>query len=372
VKEKIDSALSAIDFKDILVWSSMGIGNSVNFMPMLRNLRINFPEAKITLLSSSNKGNYELMEGSNLYDNFIYFDKHSRLQKYLACIKVLFNNYDLFIVKWHKNPLIATFIKFAWRSKTLGHVSGGGWTSPYDHLIDFKVPMEDGIHDVHQYLNLLKPLGIEHPIAEQNININSRAIKNVDNVLKTLGITTKRLLIGLHFDAGLAQPYKNLDFTIWTNVLKNLEVEYPHALFFLLGGAESSIGARVLKDLDKPLVFFDFTRKFSLHETTSFIARLDILIAVDSSLKTIADAVGTPSVIASGATNYIRSQPIQTINQVVRVDIECSPCDIFGPTKWNVCSHRSCVKNFRASWMVDAVIAVIEQSKSRKIEVINR
>jgi len=367
VKKKINSALSTPDFKNILVWSNMGIGNSINFMPMLRNLRINFPEAKITLLASSNKGNYELMEGSNLYDNFIYFDKHSRLQKYLACIKVLFSNCDLFIVKWHKNPLIATFIKFAWRSKILGHVSGGGWTSPYDHLVDFKVPMEDGIHDVHQYLNLLKPLGIKHPIAKQNININSRAIKNVDNIIKTLGITTKQLLIGLHFDAGLAQPYKNLDFKIWTNVLKKLEAKYPHALFFLLGGAESSIGARVLKDLDKPFVFFDFTGKFPLHETASFIARLDILIAVDSSLKTIADAVGTSSVIASGATNYIRSQPIQVINQVVRVNIECSPCDIFGPTKWNVCSHRSCVKNLRALWIVDAVIAVIEQSKSRKI-----
>jgi len=357
------------EFHNILLWASMGIGNTVNFIPLLLNLRANFPKAKITLLCSANKGNYQLLD-SNLYDKLIYFNKGSRVEKYTAYARVLFGNFDLFIVKWHRNPIIAIFLKLAWKSKVIGHVSGGGWLSPYDYLADIKIPMEDGIHDVYQYLNLLKPLGIKNPITEQKINIKTPAKIKIENLFKSYNLNDGHILIGLHLDAGHVQPYKNLDSKIWIDVLRNLEVKYPSALFFLIGGAESEIANEVFRSLKKSLVFYDFMGMFSLQEVSSFISRLDILIAVDSSLKTIADAVGTSSVIASGATNYVRSQPIQAISKIVRLDLDCSPCDIFGPTKWDECSHRSCIYNLDSSLLVNAVNHLLDNKNKIRIKEI--
>ena len=359
------------NFKNILVWASMGIGNTVNFIPFLINLRRRFPNAKITLLCSAKKNNYDLLHNSNYYDNLIYFNKHSRTSKYFSLLRVLLGNYDLFLVKWHRNPLVARFIRCAFNAKIIGHISGGGWESDYDYMVDEGVPMEKNIHDVNQYLNLLKPLGVKNPSLKQKIVLSNKTKEKTRNIIKNLNLDNKDFMIGLHLDAGSAQPYKNIDSKVWIDLLKNLEEKYRNGLFFLLGSDQSEIGNNTLNEFQKSKAFINLMGKLSIHETASLISSLDILIGVDSSLKTIADAVGTESIVISGATNYLRSHPIETPHHITRLDLSCSPCDIFGPTKWDSCDHRSCIYKLNSSFIIKDVNNYLNQRNLIRTKEIN-
>ena len=66
------------EFKNILIWSSMGIGNMVNFLPLLRALRERYPLAKITLLSWSDPSVFELVE-KNIYNEINFYIYNPKL-----------------------------------------------------------------------------------------------------------------------------------------------------------------------------------------------------------------------------------------------------------------------------------------------------
>ena len=221
--------------------------------------------------------------------------------------------------------------------------------------------MVSDIHDVDQYLNLIRAIGIDKTIKEPMIKIPAN-LKMKTEELISISFGSYTHLIGLHLDVSSTQYYKQIGFEKWVSVIESLDEHYPGALFCLLGGKNENTANKVSSFMKRKNII-DFTGKMDLLESAAFIEQLDLIISNDSSLKTIADTLGTPSVIASGCTNYIRSRPIKSEFTVVRVDLSCSPCDIFGNTDWDICSHHNCVKELDPKWITEASIATIKDQK---------
>jgi ADP-heptose:LPS heptosyltransferase len=354
VKEKIDSDLSAIDFKDILVWSSMGIGNVINFAPMLKTLRHRYPKARITLLSWSNPNIYDLLDDS-YYDELFLLKKKSNFNLWFSCFLLFIKSYDLFIVKWHNTAWMEKFIIACRRSVVIGHMSSAGWISKVDHLLDVGVPLKSGASDKNQYIGLLSSLGIEEVFYDEHINISAKIHLKVGSMMHDLQLDNDRKLIGFHVDTGQVQQYKQIGFDKWVQVIEQVKLRFPHSQLLLIGLSGETVSAKVLDYFRGDSAVINCLSKFNILETAALISRLDLLIGNDSSLKTIASAVGTVAVVPYGCTDFSRSAPKDSLIKVVRVDLACSPCDILGATNWSNCSHRRCMNDLNPELIVQAI-----------------
>ena len=78
--------------------------------------------------------------------------------------------------------------------------------------------------------------------------------------------------------------------------------------------------------------YLNLTGKTSLHETTSIISKIDILISSDSGLMHIAYGVGTSSLSLFGAGIEEKWAPKGPDNHVINKHLACSPCTKFGYT----------------------------------------
>ena len=68
------------------------------------------------------------------------------------------------------------------------------------------------------------------------------------------------------------------------------------------------------------------TGKTSLSEATAVLAEVDLLVSNDMGLSHIAPAVGTKTLVIFGPTNDKTTRPFPEIAQIIRKDVECSPC----------------------------------------------
>mgnify|MGYP001213809743 CR=1 FL=1 len=357
-KKPKKSNLPQQEFKNILVWSSMGIGNMVNFLPMLRALRERYPLAKITLLSWSDPSVFELVE-KNIYSEIKFINKKSKISLILNFIFLLFNTYDLFIVKWHRNIWIARFIKACKNSYVVGHISSAGHKCDYDDLIDHKVKLIHEKSDKYQYLNLINDLLIKKADYEEYLTISPNATSKITKLFHENNLTEEDFLIGFHLDVGAAQPYKQIGFEKWLDIINGIQKEAPDAKFIFLGLKDDIVANKIINEIANDIKIYSFLGKLNILETTACISKLRLIVGVDSSLKTIASALKVKSVVPYGCTDPSRSAPPESEIVVVRPEPEQSPCEVFGPIDPNKCSHQSCINRISANAIVSATMNIV-------------
>jgi heptosyltransferase-2 len=93
----------------------------------------------------------------------------------------------------------------------------------------------------------------------------------------------------------------------------------------LLGDAGDSVAAAAISELSGrwPL---DLSGKTSLADAAAILNVSDLLIANDMGLAHVAPAVGTRTIVIFGPTDPVTTRPFSELAEVVREDVECSPC----------------------------------------------
>jgi len=335
----------------------MGIGNTINFLPFLRTLRNSFPFAKITLVTATKESNMVFIKSANVVDNFFFYKK-TKLSLLITCLKIFVRQFDALFIKWHDDHWIARFIKSSPYSTKIGHVSSAGWESRFDDLLDIKVNLKAGASDKEQYLALAKAIGVEVFIDNEFIELPVPASQKADQVYSQLTLNGNTNFIGLHFDCSSKQEYKNIGASKWSDVLSQLLVDLKDVQFLLLGSGEDDTSLKIANFYSHNNRVINLLNRLTIDETAAIIKKLKLLIGNDSSLKTIASALGVPAVVPYGCTDFSRSAPIYSTIRIVRLNLNCSPCDKFGKTNWDSCTHKSCVNNLYPEQIIKEVNSV--------------
>jgi heptosyltransferase-2 len=63
-----------------------------------------------------------------------------------------------------------------------------------------------------------------------------------------------------------------------------------------------------------------------ISEAAAILAEVDLLISNDMGLSHIAPAVGTKTLVIFGPTNDKTTRPFPAIAEIIRKNVECSPC----------------------------------------------
>lgn len=288
--------------KKILVFSFSFIGDAVLSTAVIQPLRARFPNAHITFLVGPRAfdflANEPQLDATLVYDNQ---GEHAGLKGRINLIKSLRREkFDLVV------NLRDSFTARCLGAKHWGLVRG-----------------DRERHAVTRYLEVLSKKGVDTTDAQPHLQLTETEQATADRFLAEAGVTSERLLIGIH-------PGGNWEYKLWSadkyaQLATVLSKQKNAAILLFAGPNERKLQTQVADMMDISPILVETE---NLREVALLIAACDVYIGNDTGPMHIAAAVRTPVIALFGATNHIRSGPYGDKHIVVQsgMDLGCNPC----------------------------------------------
>lgn len=312
----------------ILVRGTNWIGDAVMSVPALRELRRIFPDARITLHTRSWAEG--LFRDVDFIDELVTFDKHRWK------IKDVYDNsqflkedgYDLAVLL--PNSFESAITSFLTRiPRRVGYnkdIRGLLLTDP--------VPVpewKNRRHEVYYYLNLVaevekrvlgrETVGSYEPNISLGISDERQTAAREMLAAHGVDLTKKTVALGVGSTNSVAKRWPADRFAKLNDLLQ-LQAD----LNVLLVGSrdDSEVAGLVLGTAQRAPV--DLTGKTDIGEAAALLSVVDLLISNDMGLAHVAPAVGTDTIAIFGPTNPETTRPFSRRAEIIRRDVECSPC----------------------------------------------
>jgi len=308
--------------KRILVRGTNWIGDAVLTTPALMAIRKGFPQAKIALLVKPAIA--ELLHHHPAVDEIVLYrdpGPHAGLGGKLTLARLLRRGrYDLAILL--QNAFEAAAITaLAGIPNRYGYATDGRW-----FLLTHRVPLTPKSrrrHQVHYYLELLRPLGIpvepEPPTLRTMPGEDAEAIEH----LRAFGVDPKKFLIGLNPGSiyGTAKRWLSERFA---EVADRVAAEHGGVVLIFGGRGEEELGAAIAGKMTAPTLVL--SGRTTVRRLMALIKQCRLFITNDTGPMHIATSFGVPTVAIFGPTDPATTSPFGSRHELVRHPVDCSPC----------------------------------------------
>jgi heptosyltransferase-2 len=307
---------------NILVMRYRFIGDTVLTVPFLRNLRMAYRDAYISMMVAP--FSKDVLLGSPYIDNMIIYDpptihsdcegRHKGLIPKLKFIK------DLRKIEFNK----VYILKRSFSSALIAYLSGvkeriGFDTEGRGYLLTKRVPYRDDIHEVENFLNVLRADSVEIIDKHLELWVSEEEENKADRFLKNNGVDKDDILIGLHpFSAVKERGWHKERFAELVNSM--LSEGFKVIIF---GGSNDDI-AEIYRFIKGGII--NFVGKGRIRDTMALIKRCKLFIGNDSGLIHISAALNTPLIALFGPQSPKKFGPWGENCRIIYKDIPCSPC----------------------------------------------
>ncbi len=313
------------EVKQILVMEYWNLGDIVMLLPFLRSLRIQYPNAYITLLTSPKAA--PILEHQGLVDEVVvvrvpWAEHYTRLRKYnpfsLLWVKLLRTFSSLRLQKMDlafaaradiRDNFILWFVRARQR---VGYSFGGGGY----FLTDCAVPDLQHPHFSNRWLRLLSAVGKGPIVREPRLQLTSEEETFAKALLTEHGIQNGEFLVGIH--PGARSRVRQWGEENFIALAKRLQKEFP-IKFIWFRDPGQNVGAE--GDIEATSVSLPLRRFMGV------LAQCDMLICNDSGPMHIATALEVPVVAIFGPTEPAWFGPLgQHDRVVIQPGFWCRPC----------------------------------------------
>ncbi|MBI2646403.1 MAG: glycosyltransferase family 9 protein [Deltaproteobacteria bacterium] len=303
-------------FQNILIVSHSNIGDILHNMAVLKPLKKMFPNASITILTSSI--GKTILEGNSYITQTLTFGRFGQQKKLKERLKLIWQlrkkKFDLVI-----NLKSGSYLPYFLAPTTI-------WGIQSQDLI---LESKRTIHAIDLYLNVLRSQGI--PITPQDLDLKiSYSLEDqqkINTLLKDEGYDfQKPIVVIAPFSAWHA---KELSPSVLGELTKKLTTIHQMQVV-VIGGKADQTKMETLKYYKD--YFLDLVGKTTLKELAALYTQTRLAIGCDSGPFHLATNMGTPALGIFSATPHFRARPYFTPTQVVSCDVNlgCNPC-IPGP-----------------------------------------
>ena len=302
--------------QNILIIDFGQIGDVILSLPALKAVREKFPAAKITAMIG--KSGAEIIEISGYVDERITVDrvklrdgkKLESIEEVLKIVKDVHRRKFDFVIDLHS----------LYETNLLGYLSGAKhrlYMNRENRSLDFlanfqpKPPLEDKkLHLTDQYLNVLKPLGIENAPRFVEIQPREKDLQKIENLFQAI---KAKKLVGLFPGAG--NPSRRWSLKKFADAAQNLSKDKNLQPIVFLGPEEENLRVEVKEKFPTETIILD---RLSLLEFTAALSGLSVLISNDTSAIHLGAVVGTPIVLVMdkhAPTTYLPlTEKIRVVN----------------------------------------------------------
>lgn len=336
------------DVKNVLIVQTAFIGDLVLATPLIRVVKLGFPEARLSVLVTP--ATAEVLKGNPRVDQIMIYDKKGREKGIISFLKLVFKirrqEFDLAVVP-HRSLRSALLVYLAGIPTRVGfHNSAGCF------LFTKKVVYRKDIHEVERNLDLARYLGLVVSGSIPEVFPGPRDYNFASCLLERYGIGDHDLLVGI--GPGSAWPTKCWLPEGFAQVANRLQRE-AGAQVILFGGQEDRelcyrIGEMMAQ---KPIIT---AGEVSLLQSAALMSRCRVLLSNDSAPVHLAVAMKVPVVAIFGPTvPSFGFGPYGDGHAVVQKDLGCRPCGGHGG---HICPRGTfeCMKGIEVDEVYQAVL----------------
>jgi ADP-heptose:LPS heptosyltransferase len=332
----------------ILVVRAGALGDTLMATPVLSALAERFPGAGIELVSSETAA--PLLERDPLAQRVfplrwrnlplaLSFEKR-RLVRTLRAAR-----YDLAVVL----EQAARYYELVGRVRATRVI--GFRTTPFDPAL-------------HSIANNLRAAGFddwrERPWT-MRLHLTAEELGRADEVAQG-----RRPLVGLHVGYGPPHRKQNQEQRLRGWSLENFGrvgrwLAQRGATLVLTGAREDRVTVERLKAMLPSDAVLDVAGRTGVRQMAALVAKMDLLVSIDSGPAHVAAALGTPLVALWGPGIFEQTRPISTAGPVtiLREDVACAPC--YGTPMMKACRRNICMERITPERVVDACLAYLDQ-----------
>jgi heptosyltransferase-2 len=285
---------------DILVISLAGIGDTLFATPLIHELRLNFPKARIDTLVLW-AGSRDVLEGNPHADTIYQKNllKSGRLEALGFLGQLRRNEYDVSI-NTHPQSRIHYRLVARWINARTRISHEYDNRSVLDRWLVNRTAKQDyQRHSIENNLVLLEMAGAKRmlPRHEYELYLSPAEQSWAIDYFREQHLSGRKVL-GLHVGSG---GTKNLALRRWPleayrELIRRLNKSYPELGILLLGGPEEEKdNLWLVAQTDQRLVFQPKTK--SLRHAAGLLKHCDIFLSVDTALMHVAAAMGVPKQI---------------------------------------------------------------------------
>lgn len=322
----------------IIVIDLLYLGDLMFATPFFKELRKNFPKARIDLIVNS--AFHSIMEDNPNLDNVYAYNKKWTLKQSIEFAKqIRKNNYDLGIN-----------IHGSWRSAIILRLINPTYTIGYGKkgqlFLNCRLAQPHNQHMVDVYLNFLKEMNLRVEPSLPYLELKKSIQDEIDKKLIQWGINPEEKLIALN--AGGTWPTKRWTVNGFAQLADVLNRKYGRVIF--VGSLEDlSLVEEIVNLMEtKPVIA---TGKTSLPELAALLARCDLVISNDSGPVHVAAAVGTPTITIFGPSDDLKYRPLGEKHKIVTSSVDCRPC---GKHKCPL-GHHHCMTDIKVEKIINEI-----------------
>nr|WP_294943010.1 glycosyltransferase family 9 protein [uncultured Mucilaginibacter sp.] len=348
---------------NLVILGFLLIGDTIMYLPALRIIRKNFPNAKITLVCE--KAVRTILEEQGLIDDFVII-KCPWIAPVNYSLKNLYNFFSAIRLINRKKYDLAIDFRGDWRNifylnfisakrKASYNFTGGEYM-----LTDIVTPNSSIVHFTEESLYFLQQLGCEFTDAER---LPSLTVSAADNIytenFKIQNNLNGKLVIGVH--PGTSQEVKRWDEQKYSELMIKLAAVNTDAAFIIYEGPnERNTVAQIENELKANNVDYVIVNK-TLHEYILMLSICDIVICNDSGAAHIASAFAIPTVVIFGNVDPQYVIPYGAdIRRIISHQMECKPC------YQSFCKfgHNLCIKSVGVDEVYNGVMEIVAHIKT--------
>lgn len=341
------------EFSRVLLIKPSSLGDIVHALPVLHGLRTRYPTARIDWLI--NKGFAPLLENHPDVNELIVFDRRrfgqmARNPRAAAAFcrfvgDLRSRDYDL-VVDLQGLFRTGFLARASGSSVRIGPQTareGAGWF--YSHRIP---SIEDDAHAVDRSYRVAGMLGFEDVPITFSLPIAEADVDTIGQLLDQAEIAGRALVVvapGARWETKMWPPERFAELI--DAVHQNCEAAC------VLIGAQSEV--QWCKAIERccrrsPV---NLAGETTLAQFAAIIRSADAVVCHDSAAVHLAAVYGRPLVCLTGPTNPLRTGPYGRIEDVVRLDLECSPCYL---RRLSQCRHdHRCMRDLESQNVFEAV-----------------
>lgn len=305
------------DPQKICVFRLSAIGDIVLTTAMLRLLRERFPEAEIHYIIK--KQFASLLEANLFIDKLIAFDSSLGFKGLLQLGRqVRAEQYDIFI-DIHKNIRSVICRNFAGAKETLSFKKN---LLKRTALTVGKLDLYEKYDPVFlRFINTLERYKVQYDGQGTELHIAEKSRQRVRSLLPDTGNKLVVLCPGASF------PTKQWPEEYLLELAQRIKKETSAQIVFHGGPAEQSICEKLSSQTDA----VSLAGKLNLNESAALTERASLVVANDTGMLHISEAMKTPVVGIYGPTaKQLGYYPILPDSTVAEVDLPCRPCTKMG------------------------------------------
>jgi ADP-heptose:LPS heptosyltransferase len=373
----------------VVIPSIAGLGNSLMTMPMVRQLKLAWPDAKITILARNNSFAEMFRRMPEVDEVLVAGLTFNSPKNLLKKLRSRWHDLKGFarMIRWtrQRKPdlYLIPFPSNRWEYSILTLTSGArkrllhSYPAGYFralHFIGQRIPAEEKIHDVVQELRMLKALGItpdENESPRFIVRESDRA--RAAELLASVGLD--RNFIVIHAGSGsytVIARAKRWNPQKYAELIDRMLLELDRPILLVEGPDETGVAESIVKHLSPKSPTSSIPQSAAIHtlklsgplgETAAILERASLYVGSDSGIAHLAAAVGKRAVTIFAPADPDRVCPFGSRDLVVQTPNTCSPCFTYPfktPYTDSRCKEPYCIEQVT----VDQVLAAVRRGLS--------